>query len=108
MDSARHGPGHFLCEREEGISRRGGNLEAGEPVAAVIRMKGVVYCLLIALSLSGCSAGTSRMEAKAMKNPIEPTSKSIAAGKIVYDKYCAECHGVNGDGVSEKAAKLAA
>ena len=48
------------------------------------------------------------MEAKAMKNPIEPTSKSIAAGKIVYDKYCAECHGVNGDGVSEKAATLAA
>ena len=71
-------------------------------------MRSLVCCLLIVLLLSACSAGTSRMEAKAMKNPIEPTSKSIAAGKIVYDKYCAECHGVNGDGISEKAATLAA
>ena len=47
------------------------------------------------------------MEAKAMKNPVEPTPKSIASGKNVYDKYCAECHGVNGDGVSEKAKTLA-
>ena len=42
-----------------------------------------------------------------MKNPVEPTPKSIAAGKNVYDKYCADCHGVTGDGVSEKATKLA-
>lgn len=46
------------------------------------------------------------MEARAMKNPVEPTAKSIAAGKNVYDKYCAECHGVKGDGVSEKAKTL--
>ena len=36
------------------------------------------------------------MEARAMKNPVEPTPKSIASGKIVYDKYCAECHGLTG------------
>ena len=47
------------------------------------------------------------MEAKAMKNPVEPTPKSIASGKNVYDKYCADCHGANGDGVSEKAKTLA-
>jgi len=46
------------------------------------------------------------MEAKAMKNPVEPTPKSIASGKVVYDKYCAECHGATGNGVSEKAATL--
>jgi len=47
------------------------------------------------------------MEAKAMKNPVPPTPKSIASGKNVYDKYCADCHGATGNGVSEKATKLA-
>jgi len=67
----------------------------------------IFYSALIFL-LSACSAGgTSPMEARAMKNPVESTPKSIAAGKNVYDKYCAECHGVTGNGVSEKAATLA-
>src|SRR5437016_12736731 len=71
-------------------------------------MRNVFFCLALASFLAACSAGgTSRTEAKAMKNPVEPTPKSIAAGKNVYDKYCAECHGVSGDGVSEKAKTLA-
>ena len=41
-----------------------------------------------------------------MKNPVEPTPKSLASGKNVYDKYCAECHGTTGNGVSDKAKKL--
>ena len=41
-----------------------------------------------------------------MKNPIEPTSKSIESGKIVYDRYCAKCHGVAGKGDGEEAAKV--
>jgi mono/diheme cytochrome c family protein len=64
------------------------------------------YCLVLAFLLSSCK-GTSPIEAKAMKNPVEATPKSIAAGKNVYDKYCASCHGVTGNGVSEKAATLA-
>ena len=67
----------------------------------------VVIISALFLSLSACSGGTSPMEAKAMKNPVEATPKSIAAGKNVYDKYCAECHGATGNGVSEKAATLA-
>jgi cytochrome c len=47
------------------------------------------------------------MEARALKNPVEPTEKSIASGKVVYNKYCADCHGLAGDGVSEKASTLA-
>ena len=68
-------------------------------------MRNIFFLLLL---LNGCGAGrgTSPMEARAMKNPVEPTAKSIAAGKNVYDKYCAECHGVKGDGVSEKAKTL--
>jgi len=42
-----------------------------------------------------------------MKNPVEATAKSVASGKNVYDKYCAECHGATGNGVSEKANTLA-
>src|SRR5262245_12119071 len=63
--------------------------------------------LLLGLSACAAGRGTSPMEAKAMKNPVEATPKSIASGKTVYTKYCAECHGVAGDGVSEKAKTLA-
>lgn len=42
-----------------------------------------------------------------MKNPVEPTPRSIASGKNVYDKYCAECHGTAGDGTGEKAKTFA-
>src|SRR5436190_24113228 len=71
-------------------------------------MRNLIYCLLLTFLLASCSAGgTSPMEAKAMKNPVEATPKSIASGKIVYDKYCAECHGATGNGVSEKATTLA-
>ena len=41
-----------------------------------------------------------------MKNPVEPTPESIASGKNVYNKYCANCHGEKGDGNGEKAATL--
>jgi S-disulfanyl-L-cysteine oxidoreductase SoxD len=67
------------------------------------------FFLLFLLLTSACSAGkgVSRMEAQAMKNPVEATPKSIASGKNVYGKYCAECHGETGNGVSEKAATMA-
>src|SRR5262245_39068852 len=68
-------------------------------------------CLFLGLAilplLCACSGGTSRLEARAMKNPVEPTAKSLASGKTVYNRYCAECHGVTGNGVSEKAKTLA-
>jgi mono/diheme cytochrome c family protein len=63
--------------------------------------------LLVLLFSSACSgSGTSRMEAKAMKNPVPPSPTSVAAGKNVFDKYCAECHGATGNGVGEKTAML--
>src|SRR5215831_21378869 len=72
-------------------------------------MRNLSYCCLVAaLFFTSCkSSGISPLQAKALKNPVEPTPKSVASGKKMYDKYCAECHGATGNGVSEKAQKLA-
>jgi cytochrome c len=64
----------------------------------------VLFISLLTL-VSGCSA-SSPINAKAMQNPVQPTEKSINSGHKMYDKYCADCHGVTGNGVSEKAQKL--
>ena len=41
----------------------------------------------------------SASEAQAIvRNPIAPTSDSVAAGQVVYERYCQTCHGVNGRG----------
>jgi mono/diheme cytochrome c family protein len=37
-------------------------------------------------------------EAAKVKNPVASTPESIAAGKQVYTKSCAPCHGLNGEG----------
>ncbi len=63
--------------------------------------------LIALLAMAAACSPTSPLNARALKNPVEPTPKSIASGKITYNKYCAECHGVNGDGVSEKSKTLA-
>jgi len=68
-------------------------------------------CVLI----SGCSNGQSTPVANApataadgknLKNPVQPTAKSIENGKRLYTRLCAECHGAAGDGVSETATML--
>ena len=33
-----------------------------------------------------------------LKNPLAVTEENLAAGKKLYDIYCAVCHGANGDG----------
>jgi mono/diheme cytochrome c family protein len=72
-------------------------------------IRGLFRSVLITvfLSLIAACSPSSPINAKAMQNPVPPTEKSVAAGKKMYDKYCAECHGVTGNGVSEKAQKLA-
>jgi mono/diheme cytochrome c family protein len=41
-----------------------------------------------------------------LKNPNPPTADSIAAGRVVYDKHCAECHGKTGKGDGQKGEGL--
>jgi cytochrome c len=57
---------------------------------------------------SGSASPTSRSNAdpKTLKNTVAPSAKSIESGKRLYDRFCAECHGAKGDGVSEMAAIL--
>ncbi|MDN5211128.1 cytochrome c [Fulvivirgaceae bacterium BMA12] len=33
-----------------------------------------------------------------LKNPLDSTQVVIADGKVLYDKFCAHCHGTNGKG----------
>jgi len=44
-------------------------------------------------------------EMKKVKNPVAPTSASIAAGKVVFDKYCRFCHGDDAKGEGALAPK---
>ena len=45
-------------------------------------------------------------EAKKLKNPIKATSASVQKGKEIYEKKCALCHGVKGDGNGPASAGL--
>lgn len=45
-------------------------------------------------------------EAKKVKNPIRATKASIQKGKEIYEKKCALCHGIKGDGKGPNSAGL--
>lgn len=52
-------------------------------------------------SLAGIAAQPPKggsPEAAKQKNPVAKTQESIAAGKKVYQRLCARCHGPNGKG----------
>ena len=45
-------------------------------------------------------------EAKKMKNPVKATKASIQKGGKIYEKKCALCHGIKGDGKGTASAGL--
>jgi mono/diheme cytochrome c family protein len=70
-------------------------------------MKHRIFCLVLVWSL--IATGTlvlahemtgwiAPQEAKKMKSPIKATQASIQKGKEIYEKKCALCHGIEGDG----------
>ena len=71
------------------------------------KMKHRVFCWALVFNL--IATGTlvfahektgwiAPQEAKKMKNSVKATKASIQKGKEMYEKKCALCHGVNGDG----------
>ena len=59
---------------------------------------------VLALSWAGVQTGIEAQEpggdpeAQKLKNPEPKDSESIEAGKKLYQRYCAACHGTNGKG----------
>jgi len=45
-------------------------------------------------------------KARKLKNPLPPTSETIAAGAQIYANRCRSCHGERGDGKGDRAAEL--
>jgi len=56
------------------------------------------------VAASGDEKWVAPAEADAIKNPLEPTEESIAAGLLVYKKSCRSCHGKDGNGKGVGAA----
>ena len=66
--------------------------------------------LICAVLLCACSAGQSSpatsTDPKTLKNPNPSTPQSLATGKRLFDRLCANCHGETGNGVSKTAENL--
>src|ERR1051325_11128600 len=45
-------------------------------------------------------AAQGNPDAAQVRNPVPATPESIASGKQLYQRYCASCHGANGEGGS--------
>jgi mono/diheme cytochrome c family protein len=55
---------------------------------------------LLALSAGFGILAQGNPEAASIKNPVPATPESIAAGKQIFQRYCATCHGINAEGGS--------
>jgi mono/diheme cytochrome c family protein len=54
------------------------------------------------------ACSSEQVDPKTLKNPIAATTESLASGKRLYERACAECHGSTGHGDGETSKKLAA
>jgi len=61
--------------------------------------------LIVALALASLTTavvaqtrGRGNPEAAKIKNPVAADAASIAAGREIYQRYCASCHGADGKG----------
>lgn len=54
--------------------------------------------LMAAVWLGGASTRAAQGTTATLKNPIASSPESIAAGKQVYTRTCAPCHGTSGEG----------
>jgi len=62
------------------------------PVAGTVSRNGVV-----AYDIPDTNDGYEKAKAE-LKNPLPTTEANLEKGKVLYDIYCASCHGTKGDG----------
>jgi mono/diheme cytochrome c family protein len=68
-------------------------------------LTGIIY----ATSLAGVAAQAPKggsAEAAKLKNPVESTPESVAAGRKVYQRLCSRCHGAEGKGDGNAAGAV--
>ena len=65
-----------------------------------------VFCFALMSSMAPQKAWDVPAKYKSMKNPKSSSSASIAAGKELWNKHCASCHGKTGLGDGPKARTL--
>jgi mono/diheme cytochrome c family protein len=73
---------------------------------SAVQVVGIIMIILIIpllLSMKSWQTGPQEpwvvpQEFKNMKNPVMVNDSSIKAGKVLYDKHCASCHGKTGLG----------
>ena len=70
------------------------NLRPHVSIVVCAALAAAVFAWLTAASL----AAQANAEAAKVKNPVAATPESIAAGKGLFTKNCAPCHGVNATG----------
>lgn len=67
----------------------------------------ILLCLSICpVAFAQSSPWVAPANAAKTKNPIQRSPVSIAAGKAVFESYCAMCHGAEGNGDGVAAAGL--
>ena len=53
--------------------------------------------LIVVLAVMGATIGASQ-EARSLKNPVANDRDAVEAGKKLFTRYCASCHGPQGKG----------
>jgi mono/diheme cytochrome c family protein len=60
---------------------------------------------LIGMTVVSAQNPGGSAEGKKLKNPVAPSSQSIAAGKVLYERNCRFCHGTDAKGDGTMAPK---
>jgi mono/diheme cytochrome c family protein len=76
-------------------------------------LRGIVATIVVAslalvsttVSILAQATKGGNPKAAAVKNPVQPTPKSIAAGRQAYNQACRQCHGPMGQGDGPLAPK---
>ncbi|MDT8340729.1 MAG: cytochrome c [Longimicrobiales bacterium] len=87
-----------LLPPEGAVSFSSGNFPAGPGTVNIGQPEGGDY--LIPDFTQASTLNPADPVWSAFANPVEPTAASLERGKVVFDRYCAVCHGVDGVGAN--------